>query len=228
MLRRTVTILVFISTASLFMTTFDTLGGASARSPRTPSAPRAHSVNGTWGAAFVVPGISQLNTSGQGAVVSVSCSSDGNCSAAGTYKDQFNHQQAFVANEVNGTWGNAIEVPGLGALNAGGTALVNEVSCATVGNCAAGGFYTDGATNAQAFVVNEVNGTWGNAIEVPGTPFLNATGAATTFSVSCPSAGNCRAGGPDADRGCTVYRPAPGPVDQVRRDSRPDVPLAHP
>jgi len=41
-----------------------------------------------------------------------------------------------------GSWGRAIEVPGLGALNKG-DAEVNSVSCASAGNCAAGGDYRD-------------------------------------------------------------------------------------
>jgi hypothetical protein len=51
--------------------------------------------------------------------------------------------------------GNAIEVPGLGALNAGGDAIVNSVSCAAAGNCAAGGSYKDGSGHIQAFVVSQ-------------------------------------------------------------------------
>ncbi|MGD0687681.1 MAG: hypothetical protein ABSA03_21530, partial [Streptosporangiaceae bacterium] len=38
-------------------------------------------------------------------------------------------------------------------------------------------------------------GTWKTAIEVPGTAALNAGGNALGYSVSCPSAGNCAAGG---------------------------------
>src|SRR5216683_2611505 len=41
-----------------------------------------------------------------------------------------------------GGWGRAMEVPGSGALNKGGDAVVISVSCASAGNCAAGGFYT--------------------------------------------------------------------------------------
>ena len=46
-----------------------------------------------------------------------------------------------MASERNGRWGTAIEVPGTAALNAGGDAEVTSVSCASAGNCAAGGFY---------------------------------------------------------------------------------------
>jgi hypothetical protein len=76
-------------------------------------------------------------------------------------------QAAAVA--VAGTWRKAIEVPGLGSLNKGGSALLTSVSCASAGNCAAGGFYSDGSFHTQAFVVSERDGTWGKAIEVPGS-----------------------------------------------------------
>ena len=47
--------------------------------------------------------------------------------------------QGFVAVERNGAGAQAIGVPGLGALNTGGFAEVISVSCASAGNCAAGG-----------------------------------------------------------------------------------------
>ena len=40
-----------------------------------------------------------------------------------------------------GSWGRAIEVPGLGALNKGLEAEVSSVSCASPGYCAGGGYY---------------------------------------------------------------------------------------
>src|SRR6266852_4641285 len=75
-----------------------------------------------------------------------------------------------------GTWGTAMEVPGLGSLNQGGNAQLASVSCASAGNCAAGGFYTDGSGHTQAFVVSQANGTWAKAIEVPGSGTLNTAG----------------------------------------------------
>ena len=86
-------------------------------------------------------------------------------------------------------------MPGTAALNKGGNAVVNSLSCASAGNCAAGGHYTDGSGHRQAFVASEANGTWQAAIKVPGTAALNKGGRADVLSVSCPSAGNCAAGG---------------------------------
>jgi hypothetical protein len=151
-------------------------------------------VNLKWGVAQQVPGTAALNKSGNAQTLAVSCASAGNCSAGGYYNYTHADEQAFVVNEVNGTWGTAREVPGSAAVNTGNAALIS-VSCASVGNCSADGGYTDKSGNDQAFVVNEVNGKWGAAEEVPGMGKLNAGGLATAQTVSCVSAGNCSAGG---------------------------------
>ena len=49
-------------------------------------------------------------------------------------------------------WGTAVEVPGTAALNTG-DAKVTTVSCASAGNCAAGGYYN----SSRAFVVSETS-----------------------------------------------------------------------
>ncbi len=161
--------------------------------------------NGRWGKAVEVPGLGVLNEGGgvsdTAGVVSVSCGSPGNCAAGGDYQDGAGAGQGFVAVERNGVWGQAIEVPGLGALNKGGYADVSSVSCATAGNCAAGGDYQDGAGAGQGFVAVERNGVWGQAIEVPGLGALNKGGAAGVDSVSCASAASCAAGGGYEDSG---------------------------
>jgi hypothetical protein len=144
---------------------------------------------GTWGPAKEVA--AALNTGGGAAISSVSCADAGNCSAGGYYSVSSGHQQAFVINQTNGTWGNATEVAA--ALNTLGPAAVNLVSCAAAGNCSAGGYYTHSFHRQQAFVVNEMNGTWGQATEVAAA--LNTGGFAWAYSVSCWSAGNCSAGG---------------------------------
>ena len=155
----------------------------------------ASQVNGTWHTAIEVPGTAALNRGGFADIASVSCASAGNCGAGGFYADSSGHGQAFVASQVNGTWHTAIEVPGTAALNRDGNAQVTSVSCGAAGNCSAGGIYHDSSGHFQAFVVNQVNGTWHTAIEVPGTAALNRGGNAQIISVSCASAGNCSAGG---------------------------------
>ena len=142
-----------------------------------------------WGTPSEIAG--SLNTGGDAVINSVSCSSDGNCAAGGYYKDSSGNTQAFVVDEVAGTWETPSEVAG--SLNTGGNAWINSVSCSSVGNCAAGGRYKDSSGNYQNFVVDEVAGIWGTSSEVAGS--LNTGGHAWVNSVSCTSDGNCAAGG---------------------------------
>jgi hypothetical protein len=150
---------------------------------------------GTWGTAKEVPGTATLNKGGDASLTSVSCGAAGNCSAGGSYRDSSVHDHAFVVNETNGTWGTAEQVPGTATLNKGGTAQLTSVSCASAGNCSAGGYYANSPNHLQAFVVTEKGGTWGTAKKVPGTAPLNTGGNARITSLSCASAGNCSAGG---------------------------------
>jgi len=155
--------------------------------------------NGSWGTAQEVAGNLNIGPDPGAGVATVSCGSAGNCAAGGQYEDGSGHQ-GFVAVETNGVWGQAIEVPGLGALNDGGVAGVTSVSCAPAGNCSAGGAYDYGGYNAP-FLVSEKNGVWGQAIRVPGL----VTRDAYLNSVSCASAGNCAAGGEYDGAGSGVF-----------------------
>ncbi len=96
---------------------------------------------------------------------------------------------------ATGSWGKAVEVPGLAALNTGGQANVNSVSCPSAGNCAAGGYYNRRVYYQGGFLAVERHGRWGKAIEVPGLAALNTGRNAEVTSVSCASAGNCAAVG---------------------------------
>jgi hypothetical protein len=175
-------------------------GGYYTDRSRHPQAFVVSEVKGVWQPAEEVPGTAALNSGGNATVFSVSCASAGNCSAGGPYTDRSHHPQAFAVSEVNGVWQQAEEVPGTAALNTGGSATTYSLSCATAGNCSAGGPYTDRSRHLQAFVVKEVGGTWQTAEAVPGTVALNAGGRAAINSVSCASAGNCSAGGAYTDR----------------------------
>jgi hypothetical protein len=150
--------------------------------------------NGVWGKAIEVPGAARLNVTAEGQLDSVSCAKPGDCAAGGYYFGAEGYE-AFVVTQRNGRWGTAIEVPGSGALNYAGDATVTSVSCAAPGDCSAGGSYEDSQGNHQALVVTESNGRWGDAIEVPGTAYLNAGGQAEVESVSCAKPGYCGAGG---------------------------------
>jgi hypothetical protein len=156
----------------------------------------------SWGKAIEVPGLARLSAGHGGTLIAVSCSSPGNCAATGNYADRLGHGQAYVVSEKNGSWGKAIEVPRLAALNKGDDAEVTSLSCRSAGNCAAGGFYVNGSDRSRAFVVSEKNGSWGKAIQVPGVAALSgASGGSAVDAVSCGSAGNCAAAGNYASDG---------------------------
>ncbi len=153
----------------------------------------ASQLNGTWSAAIAVPGLSGLNVGNNAQVTSVSCSSGGNCSIGGFYTDG-SGSQVFVATQTNGSWNSATTVPGLSTLNTGNGAIVNSLSCSSDGNCATGGYYTDGS-GSHGFVATQSNGSWNSAIAVPGLSALAGGNSATVNSVSCSSDGNCAIGG---------------------------------
>ena len=189
--------------AAAVCTVLFTGASAAAAGTQAAAAARAAASGGSWGTAEEVPGIAALNKGGSAGINSVSCASAGNCGAGGYYASRSGSggltYQAFVVGEKDGTWGTAVKVPGTAAINKGGNAGINSVSCAAAGNCSAGGSYTDRAGNVQAFIVSEKDGAWATAVKVPGTAALNKGGNAGINSVSCAAAGNCSAGGSYTD-----------------------------
>jgi hypothetical protein len=137
---RTIAIVAALGMASL----------ASGSAAAATGAPAASLSGHAWGTAIEVPGITALGK--VAALNLVSCGSAGNCSAGGIYADNSGRRQAFVVGQVNGTWDKAIEVPGTAALNPGGNARTASVSCASAGECSAGGTTAGGS---EPFVVSQ-------------------------------------------------------------------------
>jgi hypothetical protein len=155
----------------------------------------AAEVDGNWLAQNQTLGGTTLNLGGDMEYNSVSCPTQMSCSAGGYYTGSSGDEEGFVENEVAGAWQPALDVPGLAALNADGSAGIYTVSCTDATSCAGVGNYTDASGNQQAFVVNEVDGTWVSAMEAPGSGALNVGGLANLNDVDCTSDGNCEAGG---------------------------------
>jgi hypothetical protein len=143
-----------------------------------------------WGRAEPVPGLAALNKSDNASVNAVSCWAEGDCAAGGFYTDKHHQSQAFVAVERKGRWGNAIEVPGTAALNAGGSAQVGSVSCARTTVCAVVGTYTDKKGAKQWFTAAWRDDRWGKATRVP-VPGLAEAQISTVWCAP----GVCAAGG---------------------------------
>jgi hypothetical protein len=153
----------------------------------------ALAASASWGHAITVPGSAALNTGGEAGMDSISCAAAGSCAVVGSYSTG-GHDQAFVANEKNGTWSKAVAVPGTTA-PVHPWSEVYSISCAAAGFCAAGGYYADGSGHDRAFVVSEKNGVWSKAVEVSGSDTLFVGPHAEVDSISCTAAGSCAAGG---------------------------------
>src|SRR5579863_4994770 len=150
-------------------------GGAASAGAAASSAPAVAGATGTWGDAAAVSGFPNWRILGA-YVTAVSCAGVGDCSAVGTYGDYSGQTTPFAVDETGGIWGKAHVILGTGGYEGGST--VNSVSCASPGNCSAGGSLAiyqgaDAPNKSQAFVVNEKDGVWGAAKIVPGSSALN-------------------------------------------------------
>jgi hypothetical protein len=90
-------------------------------------------INGKWAAGEAVPGTVARNTGVSALTASVSCRSKGNCTAGGLYTLVSGRSVVFVVSEVNGVWGTAKEIGGVGNYE-----TLYSVSCAAPDNCIAG------------------------------------------------------------------------------------------
>jgi hypothetical protein len=130
-------------------------------------------------------------------LASVSCASNGNCTAVGAYSASSN-AEGLLLTETSGTWGTGVEagLPSDHATLSG--VMLNSVSCASAGNCSAVGTYFDNTANpnGQIVLLDESSGSWGTGVEatLPSQP-SSGPGFASAKSVSCASAGNCSAVG---------------------------------
>jgi hypothetical protein len=142
--------------------------------------------NGTWGA---------VHATEPNYMLQLTCPAAGDCVAVGSYEDADDIPTGELDTETNGSWGPTLVL--------GNTSSVDSVSCASPGNCAAGGSLTlSEYTNYQvnsAFVISEWDGTWGKVFTPRGIPpeyNPNDPGSATVTAVACPPKITlCTAGG---------------------------------
>lgn len=145
-----------------------------------------------WSSAKLVPGVG----GDWSEPFTVSCTGPGDCAAGGEYgpDEPYTQSLPFVATEAGGKWVSAENVTGIPTLGGVQYAAVTSVSCAWPGNCAAVGYYlprTSASFTGQAFVADEVNGTWQRAhalAGVTGSVNVNAIGVGWAITVSCAPA----------------------------------------
>jgi hypothetical protein len=157
--------------------------------------------HGRWGSAENVPGLAALDAGDRAELTSLSCTAAGDCTAAGftTLEGLLSgpgEQDGFVIDEKNGVWGKARLVPGI-TMKTGELAQILTLSCASPGNCAAGGYAKNdlpAKPDNVAFIAEEKNGAWHPARVFPAITSVTM--------VSCPAAGDCAAAGAGGPASC--------------------------
>jgi hypothetical protein len=148
--------------------------------------------DGTWttygevGAALTPQG---LTTS----LVSVACSSAGNCAAVG-YADN-NTRDVFRPDpiplgvtETNGIWGQGVELAH--SLNTKHWGQLGAISCVPNGECVAVGYYYGSEKFVTELGVIETNGSWSAGSAIDPSVSLGYPGN-ETWEVSCVASGHC-------------------------------------
>jgi hypothetical protein len=163
----------------------------------------ATETGGVWGQASKLT-IMPADYTGYGAdFASVTCQSQGNCVAVGTYSEASGHSAyaAMVATETGGVWGQAskLTLPS-DASTTGNTESSGllSVSCTTPGNdCVAVGYYADSSDTFQGMDATETGGVWSQASKLTLPPDASTTSetAASLRSVACTGPGSCVAVG---------------------------------
>ena len=155
----------------------------------------ATETSGTWAQATEVTAPANAGSNPSASFSGISCSSAGNCTAAGDYTDSSGNDQAMAATETSGTWAQATEVTAPGNDAGNPYASLSGISCSSAGNCTAAGAYFDSSGNYQAMAATETSGTWAQATEVTAPANAASDPLAYLFGIWCSSAGNCTAVG---------------------------------
>jgi hypothetical protein len=126
----------------------------------------------------------------------LACPDASDCTAGGSYTDAFGNTEALLVPETGGIWGTGQEValPSNADTTATDqTSAIDSISCPAVGDCAAGGDYTDTAENNDSLLVTETSGVWSAGSQVSLPSNAGRTQYSAIDGVSCASPGNCTA-----------------------------------
>lgn len=173
------------------------VGGYAVSGSRLPMV--ANETAGGWGEAseLTLPG--NADTSSQVAGLDgLTCTSAGNCVAAGFYWDSNGFNEPMVVTESDGSWGQASELTlPSDAGTSHQSSLLGGVSCWGVGNCLAVGEYENLSYGTVPMAVTETDGVWGQAtaLPLPGDAKTGSIQYAPLYSVSCTGPGDCVAVG---------------------------------
>jgi len=154
-------------------------------------------VAGTWRGALAASLPANAVASGQNAQLrSVVCAKANYCTAVGTYDAKSTplaQTEGLVLDEVAGTWRAGVEVHLPAGTNVNPLVELNQVACASAGNCSAVGQYTDSNGATHGLVVNERASRWasGQSLVLPGNASAYPDGSLS--SIACAPGGACTA-----------------------------------
>ncbi len=161
----------------------------------------ATSAHGVWTPVVLAQFGPSTARSGDGpndAFSTVTCSSPGNCTAAGGYADENGYVVPMTESSINGVWQPAVPIKFPDDFNHDSVNSFHAVSCSSAGNCAAVGYAFDfDINNVSSFSSTSTNGVWAPAVVLRNS---------TLVAVSCPAVGQCTAAGSmkDADDSSTA------------------------
>ena len=154
-------------------------------------------VRGVWGRARKIVLPTDANVDPYVDINQVACTHAGNCVAVGSYISRDNATEGLIITEARGTWKDAAAVlPG--NASAYPSAMLSEVTCVSTNNCTAIGTYTDVDGDVEAMSVNETHAVWARALAMVMPSGAAANSHAFFYGyggLTCPSIGNCSAGG---------------------------------
>ena len=155
--------------------------------------------SGAWAAGIEAPLPANAGANPATEINSVSCASEGDCSAVANYRDSSNNRQGVLWTESSGAWATGVGASLPADAPSQPFVSFSSVSCASAGDCSAVGGYVDGSGSFQGLLMTETAGTWGTGVEAGLPADAGAIPNVGLTSVSCPSAGNCSAVGTYAD-----------------------------
>jgi hypothetical protein len=162
--------------------------------PSTLEAMVATESNGIWGQASQVALPAGAGSTPRSTLDSVVCVASGPCVADGKYTDGSGNEEAMVAEETGGSWGQASEVTP--PANAASNPEVEfelapiSIACPASGSCLFASKYIDSSGDQEVMAAEETGGSWGQASEIA-PPANAASNPRATLNPGCPPLGPC-------------------------------------
>lgn len=158
----------------------------------------ATSSRGHWARAFplTLPA-TPFDPNRDGLVTSIACPVSNDCTATGYLGANFDEGQGFITTETHGAWSQGKTAAAPANAAAKPYAELFDVTCTSLGNCQAVGFYTLRSRQVDPMVLVESGGRWqrATAIGLPANATPGPGGDGYLSALECGRAGSCLAVG---------------------------------